>query len=90
MGQNIDQFWIEHETFWSRTGSFETSYIWKSSATKYGKIISVAQSVCKAIHQVPGTGWLPSDIKNHWHQTFLNKLEGIKAFPTWSEVTSAE
>ena len=35
--QTIDQFWIEHEKFWSRTGSFPTLYIWKSSATKYGK-----------------------------------------------------
>ena len=37
LGQTIDQFWIEHETFCSRTGSFQTSYIWKSSAIKYGK-----------------------------------------------------
>ena len=34
MGQNIDQFWIEHEKFWSRTGSFATSYIWKSAYIK--------------------------------------------------------
>ena len=27
------------------------------------KIISVAQSVCKDIHQGPGTDWLPSNIK---------------------------
>ena len=37
MGQTIDQFWIEHEIFRSRTGSFQTSYIWKSYAIKYGK-----------------------------------------------------
>ena len=38
MGQNIDQFWIEHdEKFWSRTASFHTSYIWTSSAIKYIK-----------------------------------------------------
>ena len=34
LGQNIDEFWIEHETFCSRTSSFQTSYIWKSSAIK--------------------------------------------------------
>ena len=37
LGQIIDQFWIEHETFWSRTGSFLTSYICKSYAIKDGK-----------------------------------------------------
>ena len=37
VGQTIDQFWIDHETFWSRTGSFATSYIWKISAIKDGK-----------------------------------------------------
>ena len=37
MGQAIDQFWMEHETFCSRTGSFQTSYIWTSYAIKYGK-----------------------------------------------------
>ena len=52
--------------------------------------ISVAQSVCKAIQQGPGTGWLPSDIKNYWHRNFWKKLEGLQACPTWSEVTSAE
>ena len=54
------------------------------------KTISVAQSVCKAIQQGPGTGWLPSDIKNYWHRNFWKKLEGLQACPTWSEVTSAE
>ena len=24
----------------------------------------------KAIHQGPGNGWLPSDIKSYWHWTF--------------------
>ena len=38
VGQTIDQFWIDHETFWSRTGSLQTSYIWKSYDIKYGKI----------------------------------------------------
>ena len=37
VGQNIDQFWIENETFWSRTGSFQTLYTWKSSSIKTGK-----------------------------------------------------
>ena len=37
MGQNIDQFWIEHETFWTSTGSFATSYILKNSIIKDGK-----------------------------------------------------
>ena len=37
VGQNIDQFWIEHETLYSRTGSLATSYIWKSAAIKEGK-----------------------------------------------------
>ena len=39
LGQTSDQFWIEDETFWSRTGSFQTSCIWKSSAIKYGNHI---------------------------------------------------
>ena len=43
---------------------FATSYTWKSFFHKIWKVISVAKSVCKAIHQGPGTGWLPSDIKN--------------------------
>ena len=38
------------------------------------KIIYVAQSVCKAIHQGPGTCWLPIDIKNSWRRTFWKKL----------------
>ena len=54
------------------------------------KIISEAQSVWKATHQGPGTGWLPSDIKNSWQRTFWKKLEELQACPTWSEVTSAE
>ena len=37
VGKTIDQFWIEHEALWSRTGSFVTSYIWKSTAIKDGK-----------------------------------------------------
>ena len=37
LGQNIDQFWIDHDKFWSRKGSFQTSYIWKSSTIKDGK-----------------------------------------------------
>ena len=37
LDQTIEQFWIDHETLWSRTGSFQTSYIWKSSAIKDGK-----------------------------------------------------
>ena len=37
LGQIIDQFWIEHEKSWSKTSSFETSYIWKSFTIKYGK-----------------------------------------------------
>ena len=37
LGQTIDHFWIEHETLRSSTGLFATSYIWKSSAIKYGK-----------------------------------------------------
>ena len=32
--QTIDQFWIEHEIFWSRTGLFQKSYIWKCFAIK--------------------------------------------------------
>ena len=35
VGQTIDQFWIDHETFWYSTGSLATSYICKSSAIKY-------------------------------------------------------
>ena len=37
MGQTVDQFWIEHDTLLSRTGSFATSDIWKSAAIKNGK-----------------------------------------------------
>ena len=37
LGQNIDLFWIEYEILWSGTGSFVTSYIWKSIAIKDGK-----------------------------------------------------
>ena len=37
VGQNIDQFSIENDTLWSRTGSFATPYICKSAAIKYGK-----------------------------------------------------
>ena len=37
LDQTIEQFWIDHETFWSRTGSFQKLYIWKSSAIKDGK-----------------------------------------------------
>ena len=37
LGQNIYQFLVEHETFCSRTGSFQTSYIWKSYVIKDGK-----------------------------------------------------
>ena len=37
LGQTIDQFCIEHERFWSRIGSFQTSYIWKIYAIRYGK-----------------------------------------------------
>ena len=37
LSQTIDHFWIEHETFWSRTGSFATLFIWKSSSIKDGK-----------------------------------------------------
>ena len=37
VGQNIDQFWIEQETFWFRTVSFATSYICKIAAIKDGK-----------------------------------------------------
>ena len=36
VGQTIDQFWIEHDKLWSSTGSFATSYIWKSAAIKDG------------------------------------------------------
>ena len=50
----------------------------------------MAQYVCKSIHEGPRTGWLPSDIKTSWHRTFWDKLEGLKAFPKYSEVTSAE
>ena len=37
MGQTIDHFWINHDTFWSRAVSFQTSYIWTGSAIKDGK-----------------------------------------------------
>ena len=69
VGQTIDQFWIEHYKLLSRAGSFATSYICKC-CYKIWKIISVTQSVYKAIHQGPGNGWLPSDIKNTWHRKF--------------------
>ena len=37
LGQIIYQFWIYHETFWYRTSSFQTSYIWKVDVIKYEK-----------------------------------------------------
>ena len=37
VGQTIDQFWIDHDIFCSRTGLFATSYLWKSYAIKDGK-----------------------------------------------------
>ena len=37
VGQTMDQFWIDHEIFWSSTGSSATLYICTISAIKYGK-----------------------------------------------------
>ena len=54
------------------------------------KIISVAQFICKSIHQGPGTGWLPNDIKTSLCWTFWEKLERIQAYTMLSEVTSEE
>ena len=38
LGQTIEQFCIEHETFWSRTGSFTKSYLWTCYDIKYVKL----------------------------------------------------
>ena len=59
MGQNIDQFWIEHETFHSSTGSFATSYIWKSSAIKDKN--DICGTICMQSHSSKSWDWLVSN-----------------------------
>ena len=47
---------------------------------KIWKIIFVSQSVCKAIHQGPGTGWLPRNRKNLGIGTFKGNWKDCKNF----------
>ena len=54
------------------------------------KIIFVVQSICKSIHQGPGTGWLLSNTKNYWNWTLWKELEGLQECPTCKEFTSEE
>ena len=70
LGQTIDQFRIESERFWSRTGSFQTSSIWTSSAIKDVKSHLWHNMCAKLFTKVPGICWLPSYIKHYWHQDF--------------------
>ena len=79
MGQKIDKFCIEHETFWSRTGSFQTTYICTSNAIRDGKsylwhnlyidpftrvLVLVG---CRATSQMSGIGPSESNFKDYKH-----------------------
>ena len=76
LGQTIDQFWIEHETFWSSKGSLATSYIWKSSDIKYGlwhnmyaKTFTKVPGLvgCRVISKILGIGTSKINSKEYKH-----------------------
>ena len=70
VGKTIDQFWIEHEKILVQDRFIRNIIHMEKFCHKIWKITSVAQSICKAIHQGRGTGWLPSYIKYYWRRNF--------------------
>ena len=90
VGQTIDQFCIEHETFWSRAGSFATSYILESAAIKDRKLYLWHNMYVKPLAKVLVLVGCQVTPKILGIGPFETKLEGIQVCPMWSEVTSEE